>query len=174
MGKGSTRASQFVEKILQWCQEGEKQDKAKAALLRRADNPDTEYQCWELFLSFGVDIERPSRVIPYALVGAAIARARISSSGNLSFGEALARCFQQGEQGDAIRARFRRVLACESLEELRQILRPILSWLLRQISDGLDLVKLIHDLEKFSHSAEEVKRRWAKDFYSHLSQQNPF
>ena len=44
-GKKVSRDQRFVETVISCCDS----DKGMAARLRRADNPATEYQCWELF-----------------------------------------------------------------------------------------------------------------------------
>ena len=80
------KETSFVVWLIARCQE----DKGLAARLRRADNPATEYQCWETLAAWDVDLEREAQRLPFATVAAAIARAKPSANGDLSLGRAIA------------------------------------------------------------------------------------
>ena len=72
-----TKEQQFVQFIIERC----KQDKGFAARLRRADNPATEYQSWEV-LGPWVDLENNFQRLPYAVIAASIARAKVDFNVN--------------------------------------------------------------------------------------------
>ena len=55
-------------------------DKGRAAALRRADNPSTEYQSWEHFATFGIDLGKPYERLPYGLIAAAIVKAKLKKN----------------------------------------------------------------------------------------------
>ena len=76
--KNRNKSTTFVDYII----ERSNNDKAIAAALRRADNPDTEYQSWEILAGFHVDLEKPWQRLPYATVAAAIAKAKIEHNGS--------------------------------------------------------------------------------------------
>ena len=156
------RAERFVEAIIKRCA----QDKGYAAHLKRADNPATEYQAWEILASFGVDLARDAERIPFAVVGAAIARAGIESNGMLGLGKALALYYEDGSESQPARARLRRLLACRDVVELCRVLRPVLSLLQGKGVIALDYAGLLHDLLTFRWRAQEVQARWAMDFFS--------
>lgn len=150
-------------------------DTAFGAVLRRADNPDTEYQSWE-FLCEGrnkgqwCDITKSRERKAYALIGAALARAKPDKDGNLGIGRAIARCYSDSgslsdQDHSAAKAKFRRLLACNTTEEACRILRPLLS-LINSRGIALNYSGLLRDL-LFSRESfnEYVKPRWARDFY---------
>lgn len=51
-------------------------DNGFAARLKRADNPATEYQSWEILAGFGIDLEKEWQRLPYCVIGAALAKAK--------------------------------------------------------------------------------------------------
>ena len=57
------KSERFVDLTIERC----KQDNGLAAALRRADNPDTEYQSWE-YLSAFTDLDQASQRLPYAVI----------------------------------------------------------------------------------------------------------
>ena len=69
-----SREERFISSIIQRSQT----DKGLAARLRRADNPATEYQSWEVLASFGINLEHDNQRLPFVTVAAAIAKAPTS------------------------------------------------------------------------------------------------
>lgn len=157
------RATQFVL----WLVERTKNDKGMAARLRRADNPATEYQSWEVLASFGIDLTKDYQRIPYATIAAAMARAKIQQNGSLSLGQALAQAFG-GNDSDPAKARMRRLLACRSTAELCRVIRPLLTLIDSKVDQSINYADLLNQLLRFGRSdevAQNVKSRWAMDFY---------
>src|SRR5690625_4256329 len=106
--KTKNKEQQFVEFIINRCN----QDKGVAARLRRADNPSTEYQSWEILAPW-VDLENSFERIPYAVIAAAIARSNATRNGTLSLGQALAKSFEiknKDVHDSPANARLRRLL----------------------------------------------------------------
>lgn len=163
------RETSFVAWLIARCQE----DKGLAARLRRADNPATEYQCWETLAAWGVDLEREGQRLPFATVAAAIARAKPSANGDLSLGHAIARCFDEGNQSDQAKTRLRRLLACGELAEVCRVLRPMLTLVESRVTQPLDYARLLRQLVDFGRAAasgndhwlQRIKAQWAQDFY---------
>ncbi|MCP4648592.1 MAG: type I-E CRISPR-associated protein Cse2/CasB [PVC group bacterium] len=137
-----------------------KKDTAFTAALRRADNPATENQAWEYLVNW-CDLKKPWERLPFAIVGAALAKAKPATDGIRSLGQAIADSFEGGCKADSAKAKLRRLLACDSIEELCVILRPLLSLV---ISRGvrISFARLLDDLRFFN---EYTKARWASDFY---------
>ena len=79
------KAASFVGHILSRCQD----DKGFAARLRRADNPATEYQSWDLLASFGIALEYDHPRLAYQTVAASIARTKTATNGSLTLGGPL-------------------------------------------------------------------------------------
>ena len=155
------KSTAFVDYIIERSQN----DKAIAAALRRADNPDTEYQSWEILAGFHVDLEKPWERLPYATVGAAIVKAKIEQNGSIGIGWGIASCYDEGNQSDQAKAKLRRLLACDSVEETCRILRPIFSLIASKEKAPLDYATLLTQLLKFHWQEEVVKPQWAQDFY---------
>ena len=171
MEKTEERAShdeRFVVSVIARCQ----QDKGLAARLRRADNPATEYQSWELLAGYGINLENEWERLPFATVAAAIAKAKIASDGTLPLGRAIAACYDDGNQNDQAKARLRRLLACDELGELCRILRPLLTLINSRVNQPLNHTRLLKQLRRFGYSAQIVKAQWAQEFYGHKAQAN--
>ena len=156
-----SRAEQFIGYVI----ERINKDNGFAAKLKRADNPATEYQSWELLAGFGVDLEKEWVRLPYCTVGAALARAKSTSDGKFALGAAIAACFDDGNQSDQAKARLRRLLACSSSTEVCQILRPLLSLM---SSRGVipNFSQLLYQLLWYSgDNQDRIRARWANEFY---------
>lgn len=155
------RKTRFVEAIIERC----RQDKGLAARLRRADNPATEYQSWELLATYGVDLEKERERLPFVTVAAAIAKAKAEHNGKLTLGRALAACYEEGRESSQAKARLRRLLACSELAELVRHLRPVLTLINSKAGQPLDYQRLLGQLCSFAYDAQRIKAQWAQEFY---------
>ncbi len=148
----------FVQVVLQRVQA----DNAFGAMMRRADNPNLCSAAWEYLVPY-CNLAKESERLAFSLVGAAIAREKPRQDGVASFGKAL-RSLCKGD-ADALERearRFRRVLACETIEELFPVLRPMLQYLQSQGGAPLCYQQLLKDLLRWN---ESVRLRWTQDFY---------
>ena len=170
----ASREDKFVAGVIERCQA----DKGLAARLRRADNPATEYQSWELLAGYGVDIERDYERLPFATIAAHIAKAKAEVNGNVSLGRAIASCYDDGNKSDQAKARLRRLLACDDMVELCRILRPLLSLIDSRVPQPLDYARLLKQLRGFGFATskddaqqmQRIKAQWAQEFYGHKAQ----
>lgn len=162
----ASREARFVALVLATMQ----QDKGMAARLRRADNPNTEYQSWEFLAGFGIDLENPFQRLPFVTVAAAMAKAKATSNGKLRLGQALAACYKDGSKDDQAKAKLRRVLACDDVRELCRILRPVLTLVESRVSQPLDYSRLLTQLRGFHWDAQKTKTQWAQEFYGQRSE----
>lgn len=163
-----SRAERFVSYVIDRITK----DNGFAARLKRADNPATEYQSWELLANFGIDLEKDRERQPYCTVGAALARAKPPANGTLPLGAAIAACFKEGNQSDQAKTRLRRLLACTSVTESCRILRPLL---MLMASRGVtpDFGQLLEQLLRYSgHGQERVRVQWAQAFYRRTEEAN--
>jgi CRISPR system Cascade subunit CasB len=156
-----SREQRFVEEVLSLIN----RDKGLAARLRRADNPDTEYQSWEVLARFGIDLEQENQRLPHTVLAAAISRSKATANGSLTLGQALAKSFDEGEESSPGKARLRRLLACQDLPELVRVLRGILTLIESRVTAPLDFIKLLRQLRRFPYSPQQVKAQWAQEFY---------
>ena len=159
----ATREERFVESIIQRC----KDDKGLAARLRRADNPATEYQCWDTLTDFGVDLEKDYERLPFATIAAAIAKSKPETNGGSPLGMALASCYEDSRDNTSGKARLRRLLACENLSEVCRILRPLFGFIQSKSTMGLDYAKLLKQLRRFAFedARQRQKAQWAQEYY---------
>lgn len=160
-GKDKQWEQRFVEVVIERCNS----NKGLAARLRRADNPATEYQSWELLGSLGIDLEKDYQRLPFVTISAAVAKSKAEKNGNLSLGKALALCYMDGNQSDPAKARLRRLLASSDLPEVCRILRPILTLIQSKTGQPLDFVRLLKQLRSFYFDSQRIKAQWAQEFY---------
>ena len=137
----------FVDYIINRCQA----DNGLRAALKRADNPATEYQSWEVLAGFRINLEYENQRLPHAAIAAAIARAKIEKNGTMKIGQAIARCYEDGNASDQAKAKLRRLLACDSVPEACRILRPLFSLIESKGKTVLDYANLLSDLLRFGH-----------------------
>lgn len=155
----SSRGHAFVEYVLQRM----KEDTGFGAALRRADNPATEHQAWE-HLARWCDLEKAWERLPFATIAAALARAKPARNGHQPIGQALAACYDDGNQSDNAKSKLRRLLACDTVEEACRVLRPLLGLMASKEKAQLDYGSLLDDLLKFG-DGEWIKKRWAMGFF---------
>lgn len=153
-----------VDFVAYLCQRSQN-DKRFAARMCHADNLATEYQDWDTLVAFGVNLELPEERLPFALVAASVARSVQPVNGVLPLGQAIAFAFREGRESEQARARLRRLLACDDIEEVCRILRPLLSLIRSRVHQQLDYASLLVDLRSFHRNAESTKARWAQQFY---------
>lgn len=164
--KETSRGKAFVDFVLERANPAsQRHDSGFAARMKRADNPDLEYQIWNILLKFNVDIEFASRRLPFCLVGAALCRKQAEKDGTFGLGASLRSCFSDDEEQGSMR--LRRLLACQTTEEACRILRPMLSLITAKATKPLCFSTLLDDLLYFeSNGQERIKMRWTRDFYS--------
>ncbi|MBB3062817.1 type I-E CRISPR-associated protein Cse2/CasB [Microbulbifer rhizosphaerae] len=157
-GNPSSREQRFVDAVIDRC----KKDKGMAARLRRADNPATEYQSWELLGSLGVDLEKEYERLPFVTTAAAIAKSKAGHNGSLTLGKAILACYDNDRESDQAKARLRRLLACDERAEVCRILRPVLTLIDSKVGQPLDYGRLLRQLRYFG---QRTKTQWAQEFY---------
>lgn len=164
--KETSRGKAFVDYVLKQANPTPpKRDSGFAARMKRADNPDLEYQVWNIFLKFNVNIEYAAQRLPFGLVGAAMCRQQAEKDGTFSLGASLRSCF--GDDEDQGSMRLRRLLACQTTEEACRILRPMLSLIAAKATKPLCFARLLDELLFFENQGQErIKMRWTRDFYS--------
>ncbi|NNM58935.1 MAG: type I-E CRISPR-associated protein Cse2/CasB [Legionellales bacterium] len=170
-GKINQNKSQaFVDYIIKRCQS----DNGFRAVLKRADNPTTEYQSWEALAGFGVNLEHQNTRLPHALIAAALARTKTEENGTGQIGQAIARCYDDGNKSDQAKAKLRRLLACNSTPEVCRILRPLFSLIESKSHIRLDYARLLNDLLWFNQEDGQtrIKARWAQHFYNHVEKES--
>lgn len=160
------KSEAFVDFIIKKCE----QNKGIAATLKRADNPMFEADCWEYLVVFDVDLEKRYKYLPYTTIAAAIAKAKAEHDGSIGIGRAIALCYEDGNNSDQAKAKLRRLLACETVDETCRILRPLFSLIDSKAGITLNYAQLLEELLKFHWNNQRVKTRWAQDFYGRAAE----
>lgn len=164
MSSYKERNENFVEYICRQCSS----DKGIAAHLRRADLESSDPLVLQTLVRFGLDITKNIEFIPFCLVTAAIAREKKHEIGSDSFIQLLASIEKSStDKGEKNDSRFRRILACENLNELALIFRPLMSFVQSRINCAIDYKELLDDLCSFGFEDGRlrVKKKWAMQFY---------
>ncbi len=161
-GTKISRSQAFVRDIIDRIAK----NKGVAAALKRADNPATEYQCWEYLAAFNIDLEKPWERLPFATVAAAIAKEKSAHNGSEGIGKAIAKCYEDGSKSDQAKAKLRRLLACDSVDEACRILRPLFSLIASRGNSSINYARLLEQLLKFHLESERIKSQWAQEFYN--------
>lgn len=156
------RDERFMHHAIARCQ----QSKGWAAQLRRADNPASEHQVWDLLIEFNIDLGEER--LPYLTLVAAMAKAKVARNGSLSFGRAIAASYEDGSDSEQAKARLRRVLACNDVPELCRIVRPLLALIDNRVSEPLNYVRLLKQMRGFAFDAQRIKAQWAQEFYGRV------
>lgn len=159
--KSQDKPERFVETVIVKC----RKDKGYAAKLKRADNPATEYQCWEILAYFGIDLEKEYQRLPYATTAAGIAKSKAENNGTLTLGQAIASCYEDGKESDQAKVKLRRILACQDISEVCRILRPVFSLISSRVNQPLDYARILRQLLRFNWYELAVKAQWAQEFY---------
>ncbi|WP_028975134.1 type I-E CRISPR-associated protein Cse2/CasB [Spirochaeta cellobiosiphila] len=161
------QSSTFVKLVMERCHGS--QDKGYRAKLRKGENPNTEYYCWDILSSY-VNLEYPDDRRVYALIGADIANRDVTVDGEYGLGEALAMAYQDHEHSKDDTgpggARLRRLLACQNRKDLLLVL-PSLLHLLRSKGITINHSRLLEEVFWFDRedSRERTRSLWAKQFY---------
>lgn len=146
-----------------------KKDTAMAVALKRADNPSLEYRAWEYFADYKVNLENTKERIPYATVSASLAREKPLVDGFLNLGHAISKTGKDSSPSDQERARLRRILACDTVEEVCTILRPLLS-LINARGIKISYGQLLNDLCWFENNPQRTKAHWAQSFFQNVEE----
>lgn len=139
-----------------------KHDTALAARLKRADNESMEYQAFEHLARYNIDFEIVNLRKAYCLISATIAKNKVSRNGSESIGKVLALCYDK--DNEQAKARLYRLLACNNVDDVCAVLRPMLSLVgSRGFAERLDYAALLQDILYIN--GDKTKTRWAKAFF---------
>lgn len=127
---------------------------------KRADNPNLEYQSWELIIPWCKNLTNPYERLPIATIGSAFARSKKDEDGILKFGRALYFCYPEDNSGPGT-SRLRRMLSCSDALEVCRMIKSSLR-LIEAKGVNLNYASLLDDIKYFS---EKTKLSWAQQFF---------
>lgn len=136
------------------------------AHLRHAENPNTALYAMDIFAGCGIGVEYEKYWLPYATVGAAIVRQKLTHDGNLSLGEALRLCFDNDLGNAAAIARLKRIVGCEDCVELCKVLRSVLKLIeSRNFGCFINYAALLKQINTFDFNKDFIKLQIVSSFY---------
>lgn len=139
-------------------------DRGKMAALRRAASSSTERQAWPVIYGLGEDIAN----LAACTVGALYAQHPEEDTNAFSFGVTCRRIAtdkgKDFEIPDSFDRRFRRLLACDSAEDVAGQLK---SWIRFAAAKGVGVnyERLFWDLLAWNNHADRIKLDWARGFW---------
>ena len=158
-------AKEFVDHILKFRKDD---NKGALAALKCADNPAKEDKSWEYLGRF---IDNDYDKFACFTIAAAIAKSGINENGEIGISQALAIRYKDegGNECDQAKIKLRRLLACDSSEEVCRVLRPLFNLINSKGAIQINYVALLKELLKFDIDNQSVKSNWAKNFYRYRS-----
>lgn len=171
LGKRQIRDN--VERFVKDVHEGIRRDHGYRARLRRALSPAQEPMIWGNLTRY-MDISRSTDRAMFALVGASIALEDAGTPGTLGLGATLRACGPDkalDDKSDPQVARLRRILRCNSGDELAAVLKPVLALIRSRHPGRLDYARLLDELLSFDKVPEIIKAKWVSDFYRKNSEE---
>lgn len=143
---------------------GISEDRGKMAALRRGSSEATHRQAWPVLHTLGVDVGN----FTAQTVGALFAEHPEAENKSWSLGESCRRVALADATGydipDSFDKRFRRLLACDSKEDVAGQLR---AWVRLAKSKGtkVNYEQMYWDLDGWERRADDIKLAWARGFW---------
>lgn len=138
-------------------------DRGKMAALRRAMSPRVQVDAWPVIADLGGDLRQPV----YGTIAALFATHPEESTAP-NFGATCRQIALQdggkGEVAESHERRFRRLLACDTGEELSKHLRAMIR-LAASKSVGVNYQQLFTDLRNWDRFGGDIRVRWASEFW---------
>jgi CRISPR type I-E-associated protein CasB/Cse2 len=158
----SDRATRFIEALR--CTQN---NRGKMAMLRRGLSPATVMDAWPVVAALGGQIGQPGESVHVDIAALFATHPQESNARNLGETCRSIAAADSSDQKipDSHERRFRRLLACERAEDLAGQLR---TWVRLASSKGVGVnyESLFDDLTWWSSSADRIRVRWARSFWS--------
>lgn len=157
--EATTRAARFMAALRKI-----QSDRGKMAALRRASSAGTAREAWPVIHSLGEDL----RSVAACTIGASFAMHPSEDQEIHSFGATCRRIAtdngREREVTESFERRFRRLLACDSTEDVAGQLK---AWIRLAASKGVGVnyERLFNDMAYWEKSADDIKVRWATGFW---------
>lgn len=153
------RAARFLERLRRITN-----DRGRMAALRRAASPSTERQAWPVIYSLGEDVGS----LAACTIGGLYAQHPEEDAKAFSFGTTCRRIAtdngREFEIPDSFDRRFRRLLACDSADDVAGQLKTWIRFAAAK-GVGVNYEKLFWDLLAWNNNADRIKLAWARGFW---------
>lgn len=143
------------------------EDKGLRAAFRRADSSRLNFRCIEFLLKHGVRADDVFERTAALTIMALIARSNVNKNGSINFASALALCYTDKSNSDAVVLRIKKICSCENVQELASSLRRLIA-LISSKNINVDYVSLLKDLMlfRYENQRDNLRIKWMKEFYS--------
>lgn len=154
-----TRAARFMGALRKI-----QHDRGKMAALRRASSPSTVRQAWPVIHGLGEDL----RSLAACTIGALFAEHPCEDLQAANFGATCRKIATDNgrdrEIPESFERRFRRLLACDSAED---VVGQLKAWVRLAASKGVGIhyERLFNDIAYWDRSATDIRVRWATGFW---------
>ncbi len=137
-------------------------DRGKMAALRRAFSPRNQMDAWPVIADLGGDIERPVYVAVAALYATHPSETDAANFG-VTCRQIALKDSSDGKLPESHERRFRRLIACDTSEQLGEHLR---AWIRLASAKGVSVnyERLFADLWNWEWYAADIRVRWAVEF----------
>jgi CRISPR type I-E-associated protein CasB/Cse2 len=156
----------FLDRLLGFVRQ---EDRGALADLRHGFSPGTEYRAWP-YLASVCNLTNDAQRHIWLTIAAGFATHRGSDARAGNMGNTL-RKLATGQPGESkekalksFDARFRRLLTCDTPEELCERLRSVIRAAERK-GIGIDYERLFWDLQTWHKPESKVKLRWAQSYW---------
>lgn len=139
-------------------------DRGKMAALRRAASPSTAREAWPVIHSLGEDLRNHAA----CTIGALFAEHPSEDREARGFGATCRRIAsdngREREIPESFERRFRRLLACDSAEDVASQLKAWIRFAAAR-GVGVNYERLFNDLAYWEKSKDDIRVRWATGFW---------
>lgn len=156
----NSRAERFLERLRKI-----QNDRGKMAALRRGLSEATKREAWPVIAGLGEDIENRAAIT----VAALFAEHPVEAANARSLGQTCRSIATNNGQSsdipDSFDKRFRRLIACDTAEE---VAGQLSAWvrLAKSRGVGMNYQELFNDLAYWHLDADRKRVRWARDFWA--------
>jgi CRISPR type I-E-associated protein CasB/Cse2 len=138
-------------------------NRAAMAALRKALIPSQTQRAYQYLPRLGCAFKDDDEILAFSIIAHFWGHYPTHTDGFGNLGRTL-QTITKGDEQHPFHRRFQRLIACDSLQELGEQLRPII-FLVKKSGAKINISALFKDLSQFSRDPRSIKQQWCKGFY---------